>query len=89
VYIVPCGIPLLLAMNDIRRLSIVIDNGNNQIRIGSGHQARTRQNNQQILGSDFYMPEHTKPLFNSNKIMSVQNFYSYHSLMETYKILNA
>ena len=49
--------------------------------------ARTRQYNQQILGSDFYMPEHTKPLFNSNKIMSVQNLYSYHCLMETYKIL--
>ena len=49
--------------------------------------ARTRQYNQQILGSDFYMPEHTKPLFNSNKIMTVQNLYSYHCLNETNKIL--
>ena len=39
VYIVPREIPLLLAMDNIRRLRIVIDYGNNQIRIGSGHQA--------------------------------------------------
>jgi hypothetical protein len=37
VYIVPQEIPLLLAMDNIRRLNIVIDYGNNQIRICSRH----------------------------------------------------
>jgi hypothetical protein len=33
------------------------------------------------------MPEHTKPLFKENKILSVHNLYTYHCFMETYKIL--
>ena len=49
--------------------------------------ARTRPHNQQILDNEFYIPEHTKPLFESNKILSVQNLYTYHCFMETYKIL--
>ena len=49
--------------------------------------ARTRPLNQQILDNEFYIPEHTKPLFESYKILSVQNLYTYHCFMETYKIL--
>ena len=49
--------------------------------------ARARPYDHQILGSGFYMPEHTKPLFQSNKILSVHNLYSYHCFMETFKIL--
>ena len=49
--------------------------------------ARSRPYDQQILGSSFYQPEHTKPLFKSNKILSVHNLYSYHCFMETFKIL--
>ena len=49
--------------------------------------ARARPHNQQILYNEFYIPEHTKPLFESNKIISVQNLYTYHCFMEIYKIL--
>ena len=49
--------------------------------------ARARPYNQQILTNEFYTPQHTKPLFESNKILSVQNLYTYHCYMETYKIL--
>ena len=49
--------------------------------------ARVRPYDQQILGSKFYMREHTKPLFQKNKILSIHNLYTYHAFMETYKIL--
>jgi hypothetical protein len=49
--------------------------------------ARTRPYDQQVLGNKFYMPEHTKPLFATYKILSVHNLYTYHCFMETYKIL--
>ena len=41
----------------------------------------------QILGPEFYEKEHTKPLFQKNSILAVQNLYSYHCFMETFKIL--
>jgi len=34
-----------------------------------------------------YTDEHTKPLFNSHKILTVHNLYIYHTLLELYKIL--
>ena len=34
-----------------------------------------------------YCLEHTKPLFNKHKIMSLSNLYQYHTFMETLKIL--
>ena len=34
-----------------------------------------------------YNDEHTKPLFNSHKILTVHNLYVYHTLLETYKTL--
>jgi hypothetical protein len=48
---------------------------------------RARPIDSQTLGNEFYMPEHTKPLFKENKILSIHNLYTYHCFMETYKIL--
>ena len=49
--------------------------------------ARSRPFGLQTLGNDFYMPEHTKPLFHEKKILSIHNLYTFHCFMETYKIL--
>ena len=49
--------------------------------------ARTRPFLEQLLGQSFYIKEHTKPLFKSNEILTVQNLYTYHTYMEVYKIL--
>jgi hypothetical protein len=49
--------------------------------------ATARPYDHQILGTGFYMPEHTKPMFQSNKILSVHNLYLHHCFMETFKIL--
>ena len=48
---------------------------------------RTRPFNEQILGPEFFVKEHTKPLFNEHSIMTVHNQYYYHVLNETIKIL--
>ena len=34
-----------------------------------------------------YNEEHTKPLFNSHKVLTVHNLYIYHTLLELYKTL--
>ena len=34
-----------------------------------------------------FSKEHTKPLFISNKILTVHNLYTYHTLLELYKVL--
>ena len=49
--------------------------------------ARTRIYGQQILGSEFYQKEHTKPLFEKHNILTVQNLYNFHCFMEVFKIL--
>ena len=49
--------------------------------------ARARPFGDQILSSQFYMREHTKPIFNSNKILTVNNLYRYASACELMKIL--
>ena len=49
--------------------------------------ARARPFGDQILSSQFYMREHTKPIFNSNKILTVNNLYRYTSACELMKIL--
>ena len=49
--------------------------------------ARTRPYGQQLLGSEHYEKEHTKPLFNEQKIMSVHNLYHYHCCLEIFKII--
>ena len=48
---------------------------------------RVRPYMEQRLGPDFYQKEHTKPLFNKHKILTVQNLYYYHTFMETLRIL--
>ena len=49
--------------------------------------ARAREFEKQILGSDFYRRENTKPLFNKNSIMNIRNLYIYHCANEIFKIL--
>ncbi len=49
--------------------------------------ARTRPIEQQILGEEFFRREHTKPIFKSQNILSVNNLYSLSCFMETFKIL--
>ncbi len=48
---------------------------------------RTRPFPDQALPPEFYIKEHTKPLFNKNKILVLKNLYFYHSVNETFKIL--
>ena len=48
---------------------------------------RVRPYGSQILGSEFYRKESTKPLFVSNDILTVHNLYSYYCILQTYKIL--
>ena len=51
--------------------------------------ARTRPIEDQKLGHDFYMREHTKPLFFKMGILSYGNLYNYHMCLETLKILKS
>ena len=49
--------------------------------------ARTRSKDLQKLGPEFFELEHTKPLFNSNEILTVHNLYNYHTLLCVSKLL--
>ena len=49
--------------------------------------ARARPIHEQILGETFYKKEKTKPLFEKHGILALQNLYTYHCFMETFKIL--
>ena len=49
--------------------------------------ARTRKYDEQALGSSFFQLEHSKPLFQQNKILAFKNLYTYHTFMEVFKIL--
>ena len=51
--------------------------------------ARSRPFHKQVSDSLFYEREHTKPLFNSNHILTVYNLYQYmyHCFIELFKIL--
>ena len=51
--------------------------------------ARTRAIGEQKLGHDFYIREHTKPLFHKEEIMCFNNLYNYHLCLETLKILQS
>ena len=48
---------------------------------------RTRPYKEQVLGPEFYVREHTKPLFTSNNIMTIHNLYKYHTTLAALKIL--
>ena len=49
--------------------------------------ARARPYGKQILGSEFFCKEHTKPLFNEHGILAFQNIYNYQTCLETLKLL--
>lgn len=49
--------------------------------------ARTRAFGTQILGPEFHEREHTKPLMNKHKLLTIHNLYSYHTCIEVYKIM--
>ena len=49
--------------------------------------ARARPYPLQALTDEFYQLEHTKPLFKNKNILTLQNLYTYHTFMETFKIL--
>ena len=48
--------------------------------------ARTRPYPDQKLGSDFYIKEHTKQLFNLHKILALKNLYFHHCCSEVFKV---
>ena len=49
--------------------------------------SRARPFHEQVLGPEFFVKEHTKPLFKKHSIMTVHNQYYYHTLSEVIKIL--
>ena len=49
--------------------------------------ARARPIQNQLLGEEFYIQEHTKPQFKKHAILTLQNLYFYHTYMEVLKIL--
>ncbi len=49
--------------------------------------ARARPMGKQALDSKFYIKEHTKPLFKKHSILALENLYTYHCYLETYKIM--
>ena len=49
--------------------------------------ARIRPLGKQILGSEFYEKEHTKPIINNYNLLTIYNLYHYHSCIEIFKIM--
>ena len=49
--------------------------------------ARARPYELQKIGQEFYEKEHTKPLFNDNKMMTVHNLYKFQMISSIFKIL--
>ena len=49
--------------------------------------ARTRPFGEQKLGQTYYQKEHTKPIFNRLKLLTVQNLFKYYCISELYKII--
>ena len=48
---------------------------------------RTRTYDSQKLGPEFYIKEHTKPLFNRHEILITQHLYHYHTILNIFKII--
>ena len=48
---------------------------------------RVRGRGEEKLGPDFYMREHTKPIFNSNEILTIHNLFKYHTILGVIKTL--
>ena len=51
--------------------------------------ARVRPLGKQVLDSEFYRLEHTKPLFNKHKILTIHNLFYYHTAITIYKIIRS
>ena len=49
--------------------------------------ARCRPYGRQKLGSNFHQKEHSKPLLNDLKLLSVQNLFKYYCVSEIFKII--
>ena len=49
--------------------------------------ARSRAYGYQELTSEFFVKEHSKPLYNKHNLMSAHNLYFYHCVMDTFKTL--
>ena len=49
--------------------------------------ARTRPLEQQRLGTEHHIKEHTKPLFAKHNLMTIHNLYFYHCINDVAKIL--
>ena len=49
--------------------------------------ARARPYSSQKLGAVFFEKEHTKPIFNRLKLLTVQNLYKYYCISEIFKII--
>ena len=48
---------------------------------------RCRPYHNQKLESEYYIKEHSKPLFNENKILCLKNLYYYHCAIEVFKVI--
>ena len=46
-----------------------------------------REYGRQVLGSEFYSKESTKPIFQNQKILALCNIYNYQTCLEVLKIL--
>ena len=49
--------------------------------------ARTRIVEGQQLGPEFFIKEHTKPLFKYHQILTIHNLYTYQCFLDVFKIL--
>ena len=49
--------------------------------------AKARPYLSQALDASFLQLQHTKPLFTRNKILALENLYTYYTFLETFKIL--
>ncbi len=49
--------------------------------------ARARPKEEQVLDGTFFVKEHTKPLFKKQGILTVENLYTYHCYLETFKVM--
>ena len=49
--------------------------------------ARSRPFGSQKLDSEYYTKEHTKPIFDKHKLMTIHNLYYYHCITNLFKIL--
>ena len=49
--------------------------------------ARARPHNSQLLGTEFYIKEHSKPIFSKHEILTLHHLYNYQTIIGTFNIL--